>query len=113
MEKYLIDFAIMNLIILIISFLVYLTGGLLLETLVALLFIMSGFILILGGLFGFLLSGVLFWAYQKLFREKEATDDQKERAKEDRKIGHRLIILGIALLIESILLSLVMMGFPT
>ncbi|MEM3068918.1 MAG: hypothetical protein QXH58_03300, partial [Nitrososphaerales archaeon] len=63
MKKYLMDFAIMNLIIFIISFLVYLAGGFLLETLVVLLFIMSGLILILGGLFGFLLSGVLFWAY--------------------------------------------------
>jgi hypothetical protein len=107
------DFAIMNLIIFVISFLVYLAGGLLLETLIVLFFIISGLILILGGLFGFLLSGVLFWAYRKLFYGKEVTDDQKERAKEGRKTGDRLIILGAALLTESILLSLVMMSIST
>lgn len=114
LKRYAIDFLAMNLVTLVISSLLYLMGRDIVGTFIVALFVESAFILILGGLFGFLLSSVSFYALEKLLgrkgseKDKQENGPQKEETKKQIATGKRFVILGVALLAESILIALML-----
>jgi hypothetical protein len=113
LKRYLIDFLAMNLVTLAISFLLYFTGREIVGTFIVCLFLESAFVLILGGVFGSLMSSASYYALEKFFggrgsKGKEEDVPQKEAAKKNVATGKRFVILGIALLVESILIALML-----
>ena len=114
MKRYAIDFLAMNLVTLVISSLLYLTGMDLVGAFMLALFIESAFVLILGGVFGFLMSSVSFYALEKLLGRKGSEKDkqeiglQEEVTKKQIATGKRFVILGMTLLAESILIALML-----
>ena len=100
----------MNVVVFAISFLASLYGNSLQEAFVLILFFGSGFILILGGLFGFFFSSASFWSIVEFFR-RSSTKEKKEMPRKTEKTkpkissGQRFVILGVLLLTESLLAS--------
>ena len=110
LKKLFVDFAVMNVAVLALSFLASLYGYSLEDAFVSALFFGSGFALILGGLFGFFLSSASFWSLVDFFRKRSDAKESKEIPKEMQKkpkisSGQRFVILGVLLLAESLLLS--------
>jgi len=102
----------MNMAVFALSFLVSLYGKDLTETFVLALFFGSGFALILGGLFGFFFSSASFWGIVEFFRRsgaKEEKPKKTEKSKPKISSGQRFVILGVLLLIESLLLSFLLL----
>ena len=114
LKRYAIDFLTMNLVTLVISSLLYLAGRDIVGTFVVALFVESAFVLILGGVFGFILSSASFYAIGRLLgrkgseKDKQEVGPQKEVTKEQIATGKRFVILGMALLAESILIALML-----
>lgn len=110
MKRYVIDLAVMNVIALAISLLAYFSGSNLIDALILVLFIEGGIVLVLAGLFGFLLTQPLLWAFRRFFLGIDAKEEDWEtQAKEKRSTGKRLIVLGAALMAETTLLALAIM----
>jgi len=114
LKRYALDFLAMNVVTLVIASLLYLTGMDLVGTFMLALFIESAFVLILGGAFGFIISSASFYALEKLLGKKgskkddQETGPQKEVTKKQIATGKRFVILGMALLAESILIALML-----
>lgn len=110
LKRYIMDFAVTNVVTLAISFLGYFAGNKLIDTYLLILFLEGGLLLIFGGLSGFVLSSVLFWAFGRYFRARKTSPNLKDETEEKQSAkGKRFIILGAALLTESILLALSIM----
>ena len=108
MRAHLTDIALMNATALVMSLVSYLFQGNIPNTFLMMLFLESGLVFLLGGLFGFLLTSSSFNALGKLMRGKntEWVDiDPKQR----RSTGRRLVVLAAVLFAETFLLTLVTM----
>jgi hypothetical protein len=111
LKGYAIDFLAMNLLSLAISALLYLTGREIVDTFIVVLFVESAFVLILGGVFGFVLSSISYYALERLLgrkgagKEKQEIEPQKDVTKKQIATGKRFVVLGMALLAESILIA--------
>jgi len=114
LKGYVLDFLAMNLLSLAISALLYLTGREIVDTFIVVLFVESAFVLILGGVFGFVLSSVSYYALERLLerkgagKEKQEIEPQKDVTKKQIATGKRFVVLGMALLAESILIALLL-----
>ncbi len=112
-----IDLVISNATAFLIAAVIYSAGGGLLGGFMVALLLASALMLIMGGLFGFLLSSASIHAIDKRSRSGKAGKNSgtgktgaKAEApipmKEQVRIGKRFALLGLALLGESILLAL-------
>jgi len=114
LKGYVLDFLVMNLLSLAISAVLYLTGKGIVDTFIVLLFVESALLLILAGVFGFVLSSVSYYALERLLgrkgeqKEKQETEPQRDVTKKQLATGKRFVVLGMALLTESIIIALLL-----
>jgi hypothetical protein len=108
LKAHLTDIGLTNAVALVVSLLSYLMHGNILNTFTAFLFLESGVVFLLGGLFGFLLASSSFNALGRLLGVKN-TEGAEIGPKQRRSMGQRLILLGAVLFAETILLTLVAM----
>ncbi|GEM_PF-2019886 len=111
-----IDLVISNAAAFLVAVVIYFAGGGLLGGFMTALLLASALMLIMGGLFGFLLSSASIHAIDRRSRSRKAGKDgntEKTGAreapipmKEQVRIGKRFALLGLVLLSESILLAL-------
>ncbi len=112
-----IDLVISNATAFLMAAVTYFAGGGLLGGFMVALLLASALMLIMGGLFGFLLSSASIHAIDKRSGSRKAgKDDSTEKTrtraeapipmKEQVRIGKRFALLGLTLLTESILLAL-------
>ena len=108
MKRYIVDFVIMNTVAAAITLLAYFSGAKFLDTFVFVLFVESGLVFVFAGLFGFVFTQSLLFAFRKIFRKIEAgVEEWKAQTREQHATGNRLIILGGALMTETLLLALI------
>lgn len=114
LKGYVLDFLAMNLLSLVISTVLYFTGKGIVDTFIVLLFVESAFVLILGGVFGFILSSVSYYALERFLGRKEAQKEkqeigpEKDVTKKQLATGKRFVVLGMALLAESIIIAVLL-----
>lgn len=114
LKGYVLDFLVMNLLSLAISAVLYLIGKGIVDTFIVLLFVESALLLILAGVFGFVLSSVSYYALERLLgrkgeqKEKQETEPQRDVTKKQLATGKRFVVLGMALLTESIIIALLL-----
>lgn len=106
----------MNLATLLVSTLLYLYGKNFVNTFMLLIFVESAFTLIIGGVYGSLLSSASFHGLERFlrgryFKKMDTTEQAKEEKNErealkrESRIGKRFVILGACLFLESILIA--------
>jgi len=107
------DLAAMNVAVFVVSVLASLYGYILQEAFVLILFFGSGFALILWGVSGFFLSSASFWSLVEFLRKRRTKEDKEtpektEKTKPKMSSGQRFVMIGVMLLVESLLLSLLL-----
>ncbi|MBC7127672.1 MAG: hypothetical protein ABC585_01215 [Candidatus Methanosuratincola petrocarbonis] len=105
------DFIVLNLISLVVS----IVGAFLdrdpLYTFVLVTFLLSGIVLIFGGYLGFFVSSISYnklFAYLRLRKGGKEEVQRKEVKEKPEKRGLRTVVLGALLLVESLVLTLLM-----
>ncbi len=104
----------MNLANFLVSVIAYFLGKEFLNVFMLLLMVESAFILIIGGVYGSLISSASFHGLDRYLRRKETERTQEEKneretVKREVKMGKRFVILGAVLFLESILIAFSLM----
>lgn len=110
------DLVITNSIAFIITILLHFTGWKLINAFTTSLLILSALALILGGVFGSLISSVSFHGLDKLLRRRHSEEEKAELViqrdaaslKEQVKTGKRFVVIGAIILAESIILGFIL-----
>ncbi|MEM2128601.1 MAG: hypothetical protein QXN86_02950 [Candidatus Methanomethylicaceae archaeon] len=120
MNKYVIDFSIINVATLLVSAVIYVLGKNFLDAFMLLLLIESAVALIIGGVYGSIVSSASFHGIERYFKresgklrvelpamqkEEKERKNEIERTKREVRMGKRFVVLGAALLLESILIA--------
>lgn len=119
------DFVVLNAVIGVIAIFLALFGLDLLNVFLIILLLFSAFLLLIGGATGFLLSAVSYESLRRILGgitkritragnggvEAEKTKEEREKeVKKSMMTGKRLVILGGLLLLESLLISLILIA---
>lgn len=122
LNKYVIDFSIINVATLLASAVIYVLGKNFLDAFMLLLLIESAVALIIGGVYGSIVSSASFHGIERYFKretgklrvqlpamqrdqEEKERKNEIERTKREVRMGKRFVVLGAALLLESILIA--------
>ncbi|MDH5810678.1 MAG: hypothetical protein QE160_00190 [Candidatus Verstraetearchaeota archaeon] len=122
MNKYVIDISIINVATLLMSAVIYVLGKNFLDAFMLLLLIESAVALIIGGVYGSIVSSASFHGIERYFKretgklrvqlpamqrdqEEKERKNEIERTKREVRMGKRFVVLGAALLLESILIA--------
>ncbi|MEM4204783.1 MAG: hypothetical protein QXS54_11995 [Candidatus Methanomethylicaceae archaeon] len=122
LNKYVIDFSIINVATLLMSAVIYVLGKNFLDAFMLLLLIESAVALIIGGVYGSIVSSASFHGIERYFKretgklrvqlpamqrdqEEKERKNEIERTKREVRMGKRFVVLGAALLLESILIA--------
>lgn len=120
LNKYVIDFSIINVATLLVSAVIYVLGKNFLDAFMLLLLIESAVALIIGGVYGSIVSSASFHGIERYFKresgklrvelpamqkEEKERKNEIERTKREVRMGKRFVVLGAALLLESILIA--------
>ncbi|MEM3620962.1 MAG: hypothetical protein QXU33_00035 [Candidatus Methanomethyliaceae archaeon] len=122
MKKYVVDFCIMNVATFLVSVIIYILGKNFLDAFMLLLLIESAVALIIGGVYGSIVSSASFHGIERYFKresgklrvqlpamqrdqEEKERKNEIERTKREVRMGKRFVVLGAALLLESILIA--------
>lgn len=122
LNKYVIDFSIVNVATLLVSAVIYVLGKNFLDAFMLLLLIESAVALIIGGVYGSIVSSASFHGIERYFKretgklrvqlpamqrdqEEKERKNEIERTKREVRMGKRFVVLGAALLLESILIA--------
>ena len=109
------DLVIFNVFSLLTALALFFFGRTLIDGIFISLLFFCALLLISGGAIGFLFSSVSFERIQKFFRGRKEEKQEQEKKKTEKKeqrleqlnVGKRIILIGLILLGESLLISLV------
>jgi len=131
LNRYVADFCIMNVATVVVSSITYLLGKDFLNAFMVFLMLESAASLITGGVYGSIVSSASFRGFDRYFRrgwfgklrveehgtqrdqeyqEEKDRKNERERTKKEVRMGKRFVILGAALLLESILIALLLIA---
>ncbi|MCX8182382.1 MAG: hypothetical protein N3D12_04630 [Candidatus Methanomethyliaceae archaeon] len=127
LNRYITDFCIMNLVTFLVSAITYLLGKDFFSAFMLLLLVESSVALIIGGVYGSIVSSASFHGIDRYFKragfgklkvevpsiqkdqEEKELKNEIERTKREVRMGKRFVILGATLLLESIFIALILM----